>query len=103
MDAYVTMHPVERKPAGTPKKEKKAKNELVCKECGKPFLSIRLWAEFCSGKCRQAVWNREHPRGQLLFSSDDAYLIKWIMASWLIDNLDHIRSAEVQGLLEKLG
>lgn len=34
---------------------------LICKECGKEFLSSRATAQYCSQDCRMKVWKRSHP------------------------------------------
>ena len=41
--------------------EKFKPTKRKCKNCGKEFLSIRKWHEFCCSDCRLAYWKLKHP------------------------------------------
>ncbi len=34
-----------------------------CERCGKDFTPRTYWQRFCSGECRWATWDEQHPRG----------------------------------------
>lgn len=40
--------------------------ERRCPECGSAFQATREWSRFCSKRCRQLSWEKEHPRAPLL-------------------------------------
>lgn len=42
--------------------KKKAKATAICLVCGHRFDVNRPWQRFCSPKCRQYRWEKEHPR-----------------------------------------
>lgn len=40
---------------------KSVKRNCKYGKCGKEFLAIRYWHEYCDPKCRVADWRIEHP------------------------------------------
>lgn len=41
---------------------RKEKIKLICKECGKEFMSNKKNQLYCKSKCRMAYWLKLHPR-----------------------------------------
>ena len=49
-----------------PRKNAKKNRQSVCEECGGTFSHSRPIARFCSAKCRFALWDKQHPRVQVV-------------------------------------